>query len=419
LLLRPPPDGFPVLLGKLAGGVGVGEGVGLLEQFCVMIRILSIVCKSGSEAPHAQSSHHCLGTEYGTMENLEAQLPVPKRATDKTLNEILIVPFEQMTLRRPMQLFKGILGLTPNVPAPPDPEFLYRLITGQLSVNAGLRDQVGGQFKTLENLIRKRHASTDRSVNALTAKLGLKSEEELFELSHGNANGSLFPQLGNIFCFLEGIPLKVFSAITAKEVLCPCCNANMMEDKNVWWGGQAIRLKSAEYGFVERLLNTVVGSYIGIQFLSGNEKFQSWEWISSMANPERHPIGNWLAEVRTHYDCDNLLKLETRFQLRGHEGDEITHRRLKDWSSGQDLMPMKAVSTLISGLSDEDSLKIQHLVARTFALAVDFICSAAEVDDKRNRKVAQGMVYQRLCALREKILLQLHNLAGNNLHKPN
>lgn len=227
-------------------------------------------------------------------------------------------------------------------------------------------------------------------------------------LAHGRKDGPLLPELLLLLRLIEGVPFGIFTFLMTQELSCPHCGANALHDADVWWRRQPLRIGKAEYEFAERLLAALtVGSRLWeIRPLLGPAGDDAAEPLPSLANPGRHPIGNWLAAVRGAYRCSNLFDLAQRLPFEEDETAPITQSRLKKWSSGQDLIPVEAGFSLIAGLPDAKVLEHGLIAARVLALVVDFLCAAATVEAAPLRKkTVRQIVFDRLQALRMKLLI--------------
>jgi hypothetical protein len=342
------------------------------------------------------------------MENSEKIVSTKPVTTAARVPDPLRAAFEPVTLRRPMTLFRSTLGLNRNVAAAPETEFLLCLITGHVSEKAMLRDALGENFKNLENFLWGRN-TTQKVFERLRAAFGIDASD-FRALVHGRKERLLLPQLVDGFLMLEGTANSCFSTFTARPVPCPYCKADLMVDADAWWNRQGVQLRSPERRFVDRLLTALVGaSLFGVTLMPGSEPFEATLLLS---DPKKHPIGNWLKWLQHQCECTDLDQLHGRL-TKGREGC-VSGRKLEKYSSGQDLMPVRAAEQLIATASDHAVARTLLIAARTLALTVDFVCAAAE-ESGVSRKTAQTVIHLRLQALHEKIGLALGAASGSVL----
>lgn len=327
------------------------------------------------------------------------------------LTDTLVIPFEPITLRREMRLYQNVFEFTPKLPDVPKPEFLYQLLSGEKSYKAYVRSKIGeSNLKNFENFIRGKNRLKDETIKRLADKLGIEPEA-LNLFVNKDEKTPLFGIVLNLFGILEAIPLKAYSYVNSMEVFCPCCKNNMMDDMAVWWDNNCLDIGLPEKAFVERILNAVFGSFLILTVVRGfmNQKSRSTDWFIELANPSVHPTGNWLNIVKQSFHCNDLIELEKKLALGGIANGEITVRRLRDWSSGRDMMQVKYAMMIVDSIQDNRELKLQLIVARTYGFLTDFICAARE-DDRYERISAQKLIYDRMEVLRKKLtLFQKHN----------
>lgn len=304
--------------------------------------------------------------------------------------------FAPITLYRPMQVFKTALAPSASIGAPfvPDGDFLVRLVTDHRSHQAILRAEADGEFKNLENLLRGKHQLSTKTMSSLSGRLNVTSEE-LATWVHGQERGPLAPNVLGIFALLETVPGALASQVLATPVLCRCCGANMLDDRDVFWGRQQVSYAPAEYEFAERLLRASVGAarvFIVIAEIVG--KTFSWDDLTSLAHPSKYPMGHWLELMQPHYQASSLIELSVKMQLMPAAECRVPYERLKKWSSGKDLMPVAIARRLIEGTSEPNRLWLRFMLARTMTFIIDFLCSAGPI--KPTRLQAQEIVYCRV-----------------------
>lgn len=350
------------------------------------------------------------------MENLPSARNVLKRFGDMTLRELLLPPFPVVEVLRPLAPYGRILDLQPMLPTAPNPEFLVRLLTGHASHQACIRLEAGPQYKNLENLIRGRHKVSPTTKELLAATLGI-SLDDVEQLDGSAPDGPLIPGILAVFQIFEGLPQRVTSGILDRTVPCPCCGKNLLDDVDAWWSKHAAGLGRAEYHFVERLLNAIVGAglierFIGL--LQQRAKL-SLDRLSSLSEPSRHAIGNWIAEAQTALSCDSLASLAIAMQLRDAESSTFTHGRLKKWSAGQDVMPLDAGEAIAKACGQAEDGMRRLIAARTIALAADFVVAAMPDSSTVGRWEAQAIVHARLGQLGGNLHIALAAIQGHTL----
>ncbi len=333
------------------------------------------------------------------MENLPAtHNATKKRFSDMTVGELLLMPFQPVEVQRALGPYGRILDLEPGVPKAPDPEFLVRLLTGHASHQACIRHEAGSQYKNLENLIRGKHKVSSTTKLVLANALGL-SMEDLESLGGSAPDGPLIPGILAMFQIVEGLPMRVTSGVLDRDVPCPCCGKNLLDDVDIWWEKQAPGMGTAEYHLAERLLNAVLGAALIESFVAlfQERTALSLDRLGALANPSRHPMGNWLSEAQKVMSCDSLAELAAAMQLRGDVGSIFSHGRLKKWSSGQDVMPLEAGEAIAEACGQTKSGLRRLIAARTIALVTDFVAAALPYKTGAvGRKAAQEIVYARL-----------------------
>jgi hypothetical protein len=263
----------------------------------------------------------------------------------------------------------------------PDADFLVRLITDYRGHRDMLRSEIDVDFKNFENMMRGRHQLSTTSLSSLSRRFGV-APDELTSWIHGNEHGALAPNLLGIFSLLETVPSAIASQVLAIPVLCKCCGANMLDDRNVFWRRQLVSYATPEYEFAERLLRATVGAACIFAAIAGvlGKPFHL-EDVSSIAHPSKYPISHWLKLMQAHYGVSSL----TDYGL------------LKKWSSGSELMPVAVATALTKNTNEPIRLALYFTLARTICFIVDFLCSAALV--KPTRVQAQEIVYGRINGL--------------------
>jgi hypothetical protein len=307
--------------------------------------------------------------------------------------------FGPITLYRPMRVFGKAIAPSARVGEPfvPDADFLVRLITDYRGHRDMLRSEIDVDFKNFENMMRGRHQLSTTSLSSLSRRFGV-APDELTSWIHGNEHGALAPNLLGIFSLLETVPSAIASQVLAIPVLCKCCGANMLDDRNVFWRRQLVSYATPEYEFAERLLRATVGAACIFAAIAGvlGKPFHL-EDVSSIAHPSKYPISHWLKLMQAHYGVSSLTDLSARMQLMPATECQVSYGLLKKWSSGSELMPVAVATALTKNTNEPIRLALYFTLARTICFIVDFLCSAALV--KPTRVQAQEIVYGRINGL--------------------
>lgn len=168
-----------------------------------------------------------------------------------------------------------------------------------------------------------------------------------------------------------------------------------MDDADAWWVEHAPNVGKPEWHLVERLLNAIVGASLVEMILASFNVItqKSLGHLDRLAASDRHPIGNWLAEVQEAMSCRNLADMACATQLRPELGDGVEYGRLKKWSSGSDVMPMADGMALMGVSGQSQGIILRLMVARTLAMTMDFVeasWTGPQPDKQRVRKVVCG-----------------------------
>lgn len=337
------------------------------------------------------------------MENLS----IPTQfSPDKTIGELLQVPFQPVTVLRPLGPYGRMLDLEPGVPQSPDPEFLVRLLTGHASHQAQVRHEAGAQYKNLENLVRGKHKSSPTTKAVLASELGL-SIDVLDKLDGSAPEGPLLPDMLSLFRLIEGLPTLVTSRLLDRNVPCRCCGHNLLGDKDHWWSKHAPGIGVAEYEFAERLLNAITGASLIERFLGA---FQTTPEVylgcmACLAKPSKHPIGHWLAEAQAALNRDSLADLAIELELNKKTTARFSYGRMKKWSAGQDVMPVGAGEMIAEACGQAKAGQRRLTAARAIALVIDFVAATLPTDT--SHQAARTIVHQRLGQLSQNLQISL------------
>lgn len=349
------------------------------------------------------------------MENLPgidlASLPVSRRRK-MTLTEMLVVPFPQITLLRPLRLFKTALGLSPGVAAVPDPDFIVVLLQGAPH-QSRLRDQMAGHYKNLENTLRGLHVASATTAQQVQSALGIDAAM-MQDLIHGNKDGHLMPQYVIMFQAMEGLFYQGFKLMASAVLTCKCCQGNMLADMDAWWGRASLTLAPDAYAFVDRLLKAVVGAET-LMGLFDSPSRPAPGILERMVSPDTHPIGQWMELVRSHRGDEHLWQISMVDGLAQQGEGSVPEHRIAKWKSGQDLLPLAKARLMIRDLPHEASLDNSLLAARVFALAVDVVRSTAAGDGHPTRSEAQQVVARRYAQLKVNLRLSIEGMRRHAL----
>lgn len=351
------------------------------------------------------------------MENLPvAQNASKRRFGEMSFRELFLPPFPVVAVLRPLGCYGRMLDLEPMVPTVPNPEFLVRLLTGHASHQACIRHEAGSKYKNLENLIRGRHKVSPTTKQLLVGTLGISIDD--LEMLYASApEGPLLPGILAVFQISEGLPMRITTGLLDREVSCPCCGKNLLDDVDAWWSRHTPGMGRAEYHFAERLLNAVVGAGLIERFIGLFEKRTELflDRLGSLSEPSRYPIGNWLAEAQTTMSCNSLSSFAAAMQLRGDAGALFSHGRLKKWSAGQDVMPMDAGEAIAKACAQPKGGVRRLIAARAIALTVDFVSASLPQGATFGRREAQSVVHARLEHLGASLRIALSAIQGQTM----
>lgn len=345
------------------------------------------------------------------MENQGPVLLKTDFGPDATLAEIFVVPLWEVELQRPMQLFGKALGLPAGTRATPTADFLIKVCTDYPSHQAWLRAEAGGQYKNLENLLRGRGQRSRSTLTRLEQAMPWAGNL-LADVEPSAPDAPLWPAFLQVFQLVEGIPFRLFQALMSHEVACPHCGANVLQDANAWWGSQRLSWGDPEIRLAERLLvvtTTATGlALVADRTRAGTEGFGE---TLDLATPRRHPIGNWMEQVKKAHGVRTLDALAQRLPI-GDGDTVIDQTRLNKWASGMDLMSMAAGRELTAGLPNQSALDRRLIAARMIAFVIDFLRAAAPVE-RPSRVDVQTLVEARLRQLRSNTLLAASTVHAN------
>ena len=332
------------------------------------------------------------------MENQPIR-PQSEAAADATIpSNALLLPFAPVAVHRMPGPYGQFLDLTPNVFTSPNPEFMVRLVTDAVTHQAYVRGVFGVEYKNFENHVRGKHKSSAFTLDVFSKISGLDLSV-IRELEGLSPDGPLLEPLLKIFQAIESIPSILATRLNETVVRCPCCGHNVLDDSNHWWSAHGGGIGSSEYAFAERLLQSLL-IVCYLELLRHVPKSISVSRVDSLlllSNPDRHPIGNWLAIAQKNHRVSSLRELEKAL-LGAPAADSVVFRysRIKKWSSGQDVMPLEAASKIakVSAMSVQgESL---FLKARALALITEFVEASLPESAGERRMLARTIVRERL-----------------------
>lgn len=352
------------------------------------------------------------------MENFPANRNAStKPFADMTVGDLIRAatpPFPPVEVVRSLGPYGRMLELEPGCPKAPAPEFLVRLLTDFASHQAGIRKAAGSNYKNLENLIRGKHKVSHTTKMVLASVLGISSGV-LDSLEASSPDGPLVPAILTMFQIVEGLPMRVTSGLLATVVPCPCCKHNLLDDVGAWWSTHAPGVGQVDYQFVERLLNAVLGAGLLERIVASltDRTTLDLDRMGELANPLRHPIGNWLSEAQEIMSCQSLAELSATMQLRGGVGANFSHGRLKKWSAGQDVMPLAAGEAIAEACGQKSNGMRRLKAARAISLVTEFVAAVRpESSAITGRRKAQEVVHARLVQLEQNLLLAINVIDG-------
>lgn len=328
----------------------------------------------------------------------------PSGGGTKTLAEALLVPFEPLTLRRQLLLFKNVLNITPGVTGVPDADFLVILLEGAPH-QTQLRSQLDTDYKNLENMLRGLHAPSATTLKQLQSRFGT-DDVTMRGLVHGNKEGHLMPAYVELFQMLEGLTIQLYKWLGSSVLTCPCCTGNTLDDMHAWWRVQPLQLAPDAYSFVDRLLKTIVSAEGLMRFVEKSDQFDVG-MPEQLIAPSIHPIGQWMEMVRSDYGFDHLWQITTFASVAEADEGSVPEHRIRKWRSGMDLLPLAKARAMIVGAPHRIRLDYALIAARIFALAIDVVRASAD-GSVPARSEAQLAVSLRFAQLKENLRLSIN-----------
>lgn len=341
------------------------------------------------------------------MEKLAIISSSQRPAGNHTAEALLIRPFSQITIQRPLRHFDKALALTPGVAGEPSPEILTRILTGYNSHQAVLRQHLGdANFRNFENLVRRKNEPTPKTLNLLSGLFD-SSPEEIRTWIHGQKQGPVMPLYLQLMQRVEGFTSMLYEKATAGIIPCPCCGKNILNSTDAFWHGQeSICLNEPEYLFVERCLAALMGwrfLRLSVRSLLGMHDHSSHSRCFSPLNsdpldPEQYPVGNWLKAVRVEFRCSDNLELEKRLASLPSDRSPVhpvIQSRLNKWACGDDPIDLEVGQSIAQTLHNSSDLKYGLIEANVIAFLQEFIGAAAIGSRSPRKEDVRLILYQR------------------------
>lgn len=318
--------------------------------------------------------------------------PLPKSGGNKSISTLLRVPFEPLTLLRPLRLFKSSLGLKVGVAAQPDPDFLVILVEGA-GHQARLRAELGPHFKNLKNMVRGSNAPSTKTKKELKSILGL-DDAALEQVVHGKKDGPLLPFYLELFQMFEGMYAQMYAKMASGVLTCPNCHGNVLDDMDAWWRKEKLSLQPDAYFFVDRLLKVILGA-VSFQHLLSLESRLEIAKVHQLVDPACHPIGQWMELSRVALGLRHQWSLTAIDGFSSEDEGIALDGRMRKWRCGQELLPFGKAKLMIQAAPKGSGLDQALLVARTLALAIDVVQATAVGPEYPDRQAAQDTVARR------------------------
>jgi hypothetical protein len=292
----------------------------------------------------------------------------------------------------------------------PSGEVLVRIFSDFPIHQALLRDLAGAHFKNFENHLRGKHQVSPTTLRGIAKKLGV-DERLVTEMKHGQAEGPLLPALLSLFGIMEALPNLVYAAIVKTGIPCQHCGENLIDDRDIWWKKQSLRLPKPVYDLIERVLGALlVATGFGV-LTKKIERESPIQELIGLSHPSRHPFGHWITKVMQARGVESYFDLCSE-----HAADDfsINENRSSKWASGGELLPIKIARLLTARLPGAEALVLDVYAARTMAFLVDLAAAAAPLKAMLGptRKRAQDLIYRRLETINQHILLFARVLQG-------
>lgn len=159
----------------------------------------------------------------------------------------------------------------------------------------------------------------------------------------------------------------------------------------------------ANIRLVERMLGAIL---VGAGFYAYFKKVEREAFIDHivhLAEPSKHPFGNWIENVKQSRGAASY------FDLCAASADgsllPFDENRLSKWASGGELLPLALGGKLIAGLPDAAALELDLYAARAIAVVLDLVIASTSGATAPKRKAAQDMIFRRLRTLHDHVIL--------------
>lgn len=341
------------------------------------------------------------------------------RADEGPARSSLVLPFDPLTLRRPMRLFPTALGLPVGEAAVPGDDFLANLIFGRPTFLALVRALFGDDFKNFQNYAHGRVRTTPATLGRLLAKVE-GSQQVLDQLSAGFPKGAPAAAIGMTVRIAEGFAVQIMRVLLSRSLKCPNCGHELISRPAQWWASQSsCSLAEPEWRFVDRIL-------LGMMFtelvpLIGKDwpvKEAAVREIADLCAEGAHPFRHWLQIAQRAWQATSLASLAVRAAMPGNYPAETLHR-----CGRGEMLTLDTINDLTSRLrTDKDRIAKRGLQARALAFAIDFIVAADRAEVPIGPSGAQALVQERFLQLyqdlRYSFMVELKHAPGGQPAAP-
>lgn len=294
-----------------------------------------------------------------------------------------LFPDQVLTLKRPMRLFKGMLGLEPGTPGVVSVANVLAAALGK-DFERDTKEKLGTQAKNFENARRGRNTPTSTTEKNIRAELGWISGL-IPRLLLDDPSGPLMPEVEALWKGFEPMFVSPWlSRVVDHGLTCTHCQATLLLGAEDWWAQTRVHVEPGCFRLVDRMLLIPVN-------IADSKRF-----FSELLDPSKSPMGHWLHGLATQLDLDTLSDLERDMARRAvltASGGVISANLIKKWSSQQHLLPAKTAMAMTAATPELLVSRLRYFAARSFALICDIIASAT--DAPVSRAVVQETVRQR------------------------
>lgn len=325
--------------------------------------------------------------------NVETHAPT----VSQTLGEAFGLPYEPLTLCRPMQLFPTSLGLLPHSPQVPSDNFLANLVSGKRTHLAIVREIFGKNYKNFVNFARGEVSTSPKVYTALVQ--ALNGDEELLSLFAKNMRLGILPvQTANVMRLIETVLNQLGSAASSGTGMCPACRQKRISQASQWWSEQKCSLGPPEYRFVDRLLLDTLAVVILPRAFSADwsQREDPATPVISMCASGAHPFKHWLKRVMVSHRASDLTSLATKSRLEGPSPDSHLQR-----CSRGEMLTLETIDALTTGLDQPKPLRDLGRQTRALAFVIDFLIAANTHEEPLSWSTAQQIIQERMIRLRK------------------